>query len=153
MIKILGIPSCIHRQASSQQLLHLMQRAGGTDWSLDIADLSGLPLFNRDLHYSPTSQQKSQIEHFRNLVEGSQALIFCASEYPLGYPYSVTAPLKNAIDWAVTERNLFENKTAAFLGKCFLPFMILGSCGWGTELRNQLLSFTTACNIMWSKLS
>lgn len=117
MIKILGIPSCIHKKASSIQLLHLMKKIGGKDWELDVADLSGLPLFNRDLHLNNTkSIQKAEVDNFRNLVNEAQAIIFCASEFPLGYPYSVTAPLKNAIDWAVCEPNLFENKPAAFLG-------------------------------------
>lgn len=115
MIKILGIPSCIHKQASSIQLLHLIKSIGGKDWELEIADLSNLPLFNRDLNQT-LSSEKFEVDNFRNLVNEAQAIIFCASEFPLGYPYSVTAPLKNAIDWAVYEPNLFENKPAAFLG-------------------------------------
>jgi NAD(P)H-dependent FMN reductase len=129
MIKVLGIPSCIHKQASSQQLLNLMKSVGGSDWVLTIADLSSLPLFNRDLQDS-LSFQKSNVEYFRSLVDESNAVIFCASEYPLGYAYSVSAPLKNAIDWAVIEPNLLENKAAAFLGKKLndFPITLLFSC-------------------------
>jgi chromate reductase, NAD(P)H dehydrogenase (quinone) len=115
MIKILGLPSCLHKNSSSQQLLHLIKALGGNDWILDIADLSGLPLFNRDIQES-LSLRKSQVETFRNHVEEADAFIFCASEYPLGYAYSVSTPLKNAIDWAVIEPNLFSNKPAAFIG-------------------------------------
>jgi chromate reductase, NAD(P)H dehydrogenase (quinone) len=124
MIKVLGIPSCIHKQASSLQLLHHIKSVGGRDWVLDIADLSNLPLFNRDLHNS-LSFQKSNVEYFRNLVDESHAVIFCASEFPLGYAYSVSAPIKNAIDWAVIEPNLLENKAAAFLGKNFSFFTLI----------------------------
>lgn len=128
MIKILGIPSCIHKKASSIQLLHLMKNFGGKDWELNVADLSGLPLFNRDLNLNlnnTSSIQKAEVDNFRNLVNEAQAIIFCASEFPLGYPYSVTAPLKNAIDWAVYEPNLFENKPAAFLGNILFFILII----------------------------
>jgi chromate reductase, NAD(P)H dehydrogenase (quinone) len=117
MIKILGFPSCLHKNSSSQQLLHLIKAVGGVDWILDVADLSGLPLFNRDIE--SLSFRKSQVESFRNHVEEADAFLFCASEFPLGYAYSVSSPLKNAIDWAVTEPNLFTNKPAAFIGEHF----------------------------------
>lgn len=153
MVKILGLPSCLHKHSSSRQLLHLIKEVGGSDWSLDIADLSGLPLFNRDIQES-LSFRKSQVETFRNHVEEADAFIFCASEAPLGYAYSVSTPLKNAIDWAVIEPNLFSNKPAAFIGaSCFqYLFSPTCSCRWISNFWDQLLSFKTAHILMWTKL-
>ncbi|KAL0910963.1 hypothetical protein M5K25_019062 [Dendrobium thyrsiflorum] len=76
---------------------------------IEHVDISPLPLLNTDLEvngtYPPT------IDSFRRKILGADSILFASPEYN----YSLSAPLKNAIDWASRPPNVWADKPAAIV--------------------------------------
>ncbi|KAE8735751.1 putative NADPH:quinone oxidoreductase 1 [Hibiscus syriacus] len=76
---------------------------------MEYIDISPLPMLNTDLEtdgkFSPV------VEAFRQKILESDSILFASPEYN----YSVTAPLKNAIDWASRPPNVWGDKAAAII--------------------------------------
>ncbi|KAM0015942.1 putative NAD(P)H dehydrogenase (quinone), NADH:ubiquinone reductase (H(+)-translocating) [Helianthus debilis subsp. tardiflorus] len=62
--------------------------------SIEHIDISSLPMLNTDLEVD--DKFPSEVESFRQKILQSDCFLFASPEYN----YTVTAPLKNAIDWA-----------------------------------------------------
>ena len=78
--------------------------------TLDVADISQLPLYNEDVRqagFPPPAQQ------LRDQILAADALLFVTPEYN----YSISGVLKNAIDWASRPPNQpFEGKPVGIMG-------------------------------------
>ncbi|KAG8363713.1 hypothetical protein BUALT_Bualt19G0051000 [Buddleja alternifolia] len=74
---------------------------------IEYVDISPLPFLNTDLEVNGT--YPPVVEAFRNKILAADTLLFASPEYN----YSVTGPLKNAIDWASRPPNVWADKTAA----------------------------------------
>ncbi|WCJ39110.1 NAD(P)H:quinone oxidoreductase [Euphorbia peplus] len=73
-------------------------------------DISTLPMLNTDLEGADGSFPPA-VEVFRQTIREADCFIFASPEYN----YSVTAPLKNAIDWASRPPNCWGDKVAAIV--------------------------------------
>ncbi|KAJ1413514.1 NADPH-dependent FMN reductase-like [Sesbania bispinosa] len=76
---------------------------------IDFIDISTLPMLNTDLENHGT--YPPQVEAFRHKILLAHSVLFASPEYN----YSVTAPLKNAIDWASRPPNVWAGKAAAIV--------------------------------------
>nr|KJB60278.1 hypothetical protein B456_009G297600 [Gossypium raimondii] len=74
---------------------------------IDYIDISPLPMLNTDLEVD--GKYPPVVEAFRQRILVADSILFASPEYN----YSVTGPLKNAIDWASRPPNVFANKAAA----------------------------------------
>nr|GEV25607.1 NADPH:quinone oxidoreductase [Tanacetum cinerariifolium] len=76
---------------------------------VEYLDISSLPMLNTDLEvdggFPPV------VEEFRLKILESDGILFASPEYN----YSVTAPLKNALDWASRPPNVWGDKAAAII--------------------------------------
>lgn len=91
-------------------------RAAGAEVSVvDLRDLA-LPLFDQDLEDS--GGLPAGAKTFKNLLRESDGILIASPEYNS----SVTAVLKNAIDWASRAENDDEPPLAAFRGKAAALF-------------------------------
>ncbi|PHU09796.1 NAD(P)H:quinone oxidoreductase [Capsicum chinense] len=76
---------------------------------IEYVDITSLPFMNEDLEvngiYPPA------VEAFRKKIEEAHCYLFASPEYN----YSVTGPLKNAIDWASRPPNVWADKVAAIV--------------------------------------
>ncbi|KAL3533438.1 hypothetical protein ACH5RR_006959 [Cinchona calisaya] len=77
------------------------------DMRIEHVDISPLPFLNTDLEVGGT--YPSVVEAFREKILQADSVFFAAPEYN----YSVSAPLKNAIDWASRPPNVWADKAAA----------------------------------------
>ncbi|KAK1406554.1 hypothetical protein QVD17_41977 [Tagetes erecta] len=77
--------------------------------SINYIDISPLPMLNTDLETNGTYPQP--VTTFRNQIQQADCFLFASPEYN----YSVTAPLKNAIDWASRPPNVWADKAAAIV--------------------------------------
>ncbi|MCS6849482.1 MAG: NAD(P)H-dependent oxidoreductase [Anaerolineae bacterium] len=109
-IHILGISGSLRRGSFNTALLRNAQAMLPEDVSLEIADLSGIPLFNQDHEHEPPEAVRA----FKAKIAGADALLFAVPEYN----YSIPGVLKNAIDWASRPYNEqpFNGKPAAIMG-------------------------------------
>lgn len=109
-IRILGISGSLRAGSLNTALLRNAQAMLPQDASLEIADLSGIPLFNQDHEHDPPAA----VHEFKAKISGADALLFAVPEYN----YSIPGVLKNAIDWASrpVATQPFNNKPAAIAG-------------------------------------
>ncbi|CAN4111384.1 unnamed protein product [Withania somnifera] len=76
---------------------------------IEYVDISPLPFLNTDLEVNGT--YPPAVEAFRKKIEEADCYLFASPEYN----YSVTGPLKNAIDWASRPPNVWADKAAAIV--------------------------------------
>ncbi|XAR63535.1 NAD(P)H dehydrogenase (quinone) [Bertholletia excelsa] len=76
---------------------------------IEYVEIAPLPMLNTDLEsqgrYPPV------VEAFRQKILEADSVLFASPEYN----YSVTGPLKNAIDWASRPPNVWADKAAAIV--------------------------------------
>ncbi|KAM0052660.1 putative NAD(P)H dehydrogenase (quinone) [Helianthus debilis subsp. tardiflorus] len=77
--------------------------------SINYIDISPLPMLNTDLEIDGKYPQSGTT--FRDQILQSDCFLFASPEYN----YSVTAPLKNAIDWVSRPPNVWTDKAAAIV--------------------------------------
>nr|XP_043618164.1 NADPH:quinone oxidoreductase-like [Erigeron canadensis] len=76
---------------------------------IEYVDISALPMLNTDLEVDGTFP--ASVEAFRQKILESDGFLIASPEYN----FSITAPLKNAIDWASRPPNVWADKTAAIV--------------------------------------
>ncbi|GKU98295.1 hypothetical protein SLEP1_g11315 [Rubroshorea leprosula] len=76
---------------------------------IEYVDISPLPMLNTDLEVD--GKYPAAVEAFRQKILEADAFLFASPEYN----YSVTGPLKNAIDWASRSPNVWADKAAAIV--------------------------------------
>lgn len=76
---------------------------------IEYIDISNLPMLNTDLETE--GNFPAEVEAFRQKILAADSVLFASPEYN----YSVSAPLKNAIDWASRPPNVWARKPAAIV--------------------------------------
>ncbi|XP_047061178.1 probable NADPH:quinone oxidoreductase 1 [Lolium rigidum] len=79
---------------------------------IDHVDISGLPMANPDLETDDGDCFPPEVEAFRDRVRAADCFIFASPEYN----YSITATLKNALDWGSRgKKSCWADKAAAIV--------------------------------------
>ncbi|CAL5381564.1 unnamed protein product [Camellia sinensis] len=76
---------------------------------IEYIEIAPLPMLNTDLEVNGTFPPV--VEAFRQKIREADSVLFASPEYN----YSVTAPLKNAIDWTSRPPNVWADKAAAIV--------------------------------------
>ncbi len=113
-IKVLGISGSLRKSSFNTGLLRAASEILPDNMTLEIFDLSEIPLYNIDLEASGTPEP---VMVFKEKIRNADALLFAITEYN----YSVSGVLKNAIDWASR-----PVKDSPLSGK---PFAMMGAGG------------------------
>ncbi|KDP40538.1 hypothetical protein JCGZ_24537 [Jatropha curcas] len=77
---------------------------------IEYIDISELPMLNTDLE-GANGSLPAAVEAFRQKIREADSILFASPEYN----YSVSAPLKNALDWASRPPNCWADKAAAIV--------------------------------------
>ncbi|KAL2979551.1 hypothetical protein AAZX31_13G178500 [Glycine max] len=83
---------------------------------IEFIEISELPMLNTDLENNGT--YPPIVEAFRCKILQAHSVLFASPEYN----YSLTAPLKNAIDWASRPPNVWAGKAAAIISAGYDDF-------------------------------
>ncbi len=92
-ISVLGISGSLRAESFNTGLLRAMQALAPAGMTVEIADISGVPLYREEVYkegFPPA------VETLRKQIAAADALLIATPEYN----YSVSGVLKNAIDWA-----------------------------------------------------
>ena len=121
-VNILGIPGSLRRDSLNRSLLRAASRLLPEAATLEIADISDLPLYNWDVEQQ--SGFPKSVQRFRDQIAAADGLLFATPEYN----YSMPGALKNALDWASRGGDAapLNHKPAAIMGAAGR----LGSGGW-----------------------
>ena len=92
-VRIFGMSGSLRKASYNSAALRAAAALVPQGASLEIFDLSPIPLYNDDVRaagYPPV------VQDFRGKIEAADAILFVTPEYN----YSMSGVLKNAIDWA-----------------------------------------------------
>lgn len=92
-IKVLGISGSLRKDSFNTALVRAAQTLAPDGLSVEIADLSAIPLYNEDVRDMGYPQP---VQALRNQIRDADAVLIATPEYN----YSIPGVLKNAIDWA-----------------------------------------------------
>jgi chromate reductase len=92
-IKVAGIAGSLRKKSLNHALLRAALELKPENMSIEILDISQIPLYNDDLF---STQIPEAVENFKNKIAGSDGILIATPEYN----YSISGVLKNAIDWA-----------------------------------------------------
>jgi chromate reductase, NAD(P)H dehydrogenase (quinone) len=128
-LKILALCGSLRKGSYNRMLMNLASQAAPQDLVLEEADIRTLPFFDGDEFakgYPPV------VAAFREKVKAADGVIFFAPEYN----FSLSAVLKNAIDWASRAPDQpFANKAITVLSATMGP---LGGARMQYELRKVM---------------
>lgn len=108
--EILGISGSLGRGSYNTELLRVTSEVAPPGTSVELADISTLPLYNADVETEVG--MPPPVRELREAIARADGLLFATPEYN----YSVTGALKNAIDWASRRPSPLDYKPAAMLG-------------------------------------
>ena len=109
-MRVVAIPGALRKRSTNNGLLRAAAQVLPAGMHLEQADYGQLPLYNDDMW---TTGIPDSVKTFRSKIEAADALLFAVPEYN----YSLPGPLKNAIDWASKNPNVFAGKPATMLGE------------------------------------
>lgn len=112
VINVAAICGSLRKGSFNRGLLREAMRIAAAEikgLNIEYVDISPLPLLNTDLEVDGT--YPPEVEAFRQKILKADSFLFASPEYN----YSVTAPLKNAIDWASRPPNVWADKAAAIV--------------------------------------
>ena len=90
-LSFLGISGSGRKNSYNTALLETAKRLLPRDTTLEVVDVSTLPLYNQDLEHDPPED----VKELKQKIRGSDAILIATPEHN----YSITAVLKNAIEW------------------------------------------------------
>ena len=109
-ITILGISGSLRKDSYNTATLHAAQELVPAGVKIEIADISQIPLYNAD---DQAKAFPDAVKKLGDQIRAADALLFASPEYN----YSVSAVLKNAIDWVSRmDKQPFAGKPAAVVG-------------------------------------
>jgi len=90
-VAILGISGSGRKGSFNSALLEASKQLLPPDATLEVVDVSRLPLYNQDLEH----EMPEEVGELKKRIRGADAILFATPEHN----YSVTAVFKNAIEW------------------------------------------------------
>jgi chromate reductase len=108
-VHILGISGSSRKGSFNTALLEACKELLPENATLETFDISGFPIFNRDLEKTPPPD----VEKFKEKVRAADAILFATPEFN----FSIPALLKNAIEWGNRGggHNVWSGKPAAMI--------------------------------------
>jgi chromate reductase len=128
-MKILGICGSLRKAYFNMAALRACNELMPQGMTMQIASIADLPIFNQDVL---DAGMPEPVKRFRGEVAAADGLLIASPEYN----FSVSAPLKNAIDWASRPPNqVFHDKPIAIFSAAGGP---LGGARVQYDLRRIL---------------
>lgn len=130
-LHILGVSGSLRRASHNSGLLRAAAQVLPDGVSLEIFDLSPIPLFNGDI---AATGEPEGVRRFKESIAAADALLIATPEYN----YSIPGVLKNAIDWASRppKHSPLNGKPLAMMG----AGGVMGTVRAQAQLRQILLA-------------
>jgi chromate reductase len=109
-LKILGIAGSLRRGSFNASALRAAQELAPAGMTIDIFDISAIPLYNEDVKVQGFPQVVTDL---RARIKAADGLLLATPEYN----YSTSGVLKNVIDWVSRPpEHPFDGKPIALMG-------------------------------------
>lgn len=109
-LKIVGICGSLRKESLNRKALNVSKKFFPPDVEFEIVEIGDMPLFNQDLELNPPES----VVRFREKIQSADGILFAMPEYN----YSVSAVLKNAIEWGSRPygKAVMNGKPVAIMG-------------------------------------
>lgn len=109
-LKIVGICGSLRKESLNRKALNASKKFFPPDVEFEILEIGDMPLFNQDLEPTPPES----VIKFREKIQSADGILFAMPEYN----YSVSAVLKNAIEWGSRPygKAVMNRKPVAIMG-------------------------------------
>ena len=108
--KVLAISGSLRKSSTNTLALKAAQKLAPEGMAIEIADISGIPFYNGDLHAQGEPQSVTAL---KRQIREANAILIATPEYN----YSIPGVLKNALDWVSRPPDQpFNEKPVAILG-------------------------------------
>lgn len=109
-MRFLAISGSLRAASLNTASLRALQELAPSHITIEIADISGIPIFNDDVR---AVGFPDPVSDFRSKIAAADALIFATPEYN----FTIPGVLKNALDWASRPpTHPFDGKPVAIMG-------------------------------------
>jgi len=110
-LRVLGFAGSLRNGSLNKALLRAAQELAPSGMTIELFDLSPLPLYNYDIEQQGDPRP---VAEFKDAIRLAEALLIATPEYQHGVP----GVLKNALDWASRPpgRSVMQGKPAAIMG-------------------------------------
>lgn len=133
-MKVLGISGSLRKASFNTMALHAAQKLAPAGMTVDIADISRIPLYNDDVR---VAGEPPEVAALKAQVRAADALLLVSPEYN----FSVPGVLKNTLDWmSRPPEPPFDGKPVAIMGASGGP---LGTARGQYDLRKILVYMNT----------
>jgi chromate reductase len=106
-LKVLGICGSLRKASLNMAALRACLELLPQDMTLEIANIHDIPMYNQDVF---DAGMPEPVKRLRGEIAAADGLLLASPEYN----FSVSAPLKNAIDWGSRAPNqVFQDKPVA----------------------------------------
>ena len=147
MTFVLGLTGSLRKGSYSTAMLRAATRNLPQNVRMEIADISNIPLYNKDLEAG--GRAPDAVRTFRDDCTKADAFLFAIPEHTFGVP----GPLKNALDWTFRSRmasgtNLFAGKVCAVVGVGTVnePHYYMRIKDWAESMQMKTLDHTIYVN-------
>ncbi len=108
--RVLGISGSLRKQSTNTMALRAAQKLAPGNMSIEIADISNIPLYNADLH---AQAEPNSVTVLKAKIRDADAVLISTPEYN----FSIPAALKNVLDWVSRPPEPpFNEKPVAIMG-------------------------------------
>jgi chromate reductase, NAD(P)H dehydrogenase (quinone) len=133
-MKVLGISGSLRKGSYNSMALRAAQKLAPAGMTIDIADISAIPMYNDDVRAAGEPQA---VQDLKARVRAADALLLVSPEYN----FSVPGVLKNTLDWmSRPPEPPFDGKVVAIMGASGGP---LGTARGQYDLRKILVYMNT----------
>jgi chromate reductase, NAD(P)H dehydrogenase (quinone) len=109
-MNVLGISGSLRRASYNTMALHAAQKLAPQGMRIELADISGIPLYNDDVRLAGYPQP---VLDFVKKVRAADAVLIVTPEYN----FSIPGVLKNTLDWSSRPPETpFDGKPVAIMG-------------------------------------
>jgi chromate reductase len=149
MTRVIGIAGSLRRHSFNTGLLRAARAAMPAGAMLELADISGIPLYNADVEEA--TGLPDSVAALKEAIAGADGLLLATPEYNNGIP----GVFKNAIDWASRPAadipRVFGGRRVAVIGASPGGFgTILAQNAWLSVLRTLGAEMWTGGRLMVS---
>lgn len=133
-MKILGICGSLRKASHNAMALRAAQKLAPAGITVEIADISGIPLYNDDVRQAG---EPGPVRELKAQVKAADAVLLVSPEYN----FSVPGVLKNTLDWmSRPPEPPFDGKVVGIMGASGGP---LGTARGQYDLRKILVYMNT----------
>jgi chromate reductase len=109
-MKVLGLSGSLRKGSYNSMALRAAQKRVPAGMTLDIADISAIPMFNDDVR---AAGEPAQVAALKAQVRAADAVLIATPEYN----FSIPGVLKNTLDWlSRPPEPPFDGKVVAIMG-------------------------------------